>query len=176
MTRRLILFALLVLGLAGPAAGARPARTLRIFKAERRLELWVDGARVQTFAVALGGAPVGDKARQGDLRTPEGTFYVAWKNPRSQFHLFLGLSYPMPRHARAAYEDGRVSREVYEAVRGAVKRRGIPPQTTPLGGYVGVHGGGAGSDWTLGCVALSDADIERLYAVVRRGDRVEVYP
>ncbi|MCA9554916.1 MAG: L,D-transpeptidase family protein [Myxococcales bacterium] len=180
MIRRQLLMGLLGLLLAGPARGAdgqgSDGQVIKIYKGARRLELWVDGVWVESFSVGLGGAPAGDKARQGDLRTPEGTFYVAWKNPRSQFHLFLGLSYPMPRHARAAWEAGRVSREVYEAVRSAVKRRGIPPQRTRLGGYVGIHGGGAGSDWTLGCIALSDADVERLYQRVRRGDRVEVYP
>lgn len=162
-------------GVAPPKKNER-GRVIRVHKGLRTVEFWVDGARVRTFRAALGGAPVGDKERQGDSRTPEGEFYVAWKNPKSQFHLFLGLSYPMPRHARAGRRAGRVKGSVVQRVRRAVKKRGIPPQRTPLGGYVGLHGGGAGPDWTLGCIALSDADIEWLYARVRRGDRIVVLP
>jgi murein L,D-transpeptidase YafK len=183
MNRRQLLTMLGGLGLAhaagaAPARGASPTapRCVRVYKSARRLELWAGDTRRASFPIALGGAPEGDKERQGDLRTPEGVFYVAWKNPRSAFHLFLGLSYPMPRHARAALAAGRVPRATYEAVRAAAGKKAIPPQTSALGGYVGIHGGGVGSDWTLGCVALEDADIKTLYAQVRRGDRVEVYP
>src|SRR5262245_15825228 len=84
----------------------RPAHTLEIYKSERKMVLAVNGEVVRTFKVGLGGAPAGDKVRQGDSKTPEGEFYVAWKNPASSFHRFLGLSYPMPRHAERALESG----------------------------------------------------------------------
>ena len=101
---------------------------------------------------------------------------MAWKNPKSSFHRFLGLSYPMPRHATRARREGRIQTRVAKRIAERVRRRAIPPQLTPLGGYVGIHGGGAGVDWTLGCIAVSDAEIEWLYARIRRGDRVEVRP
>lgn len=178
MHTRLTRFVLLLIGglMLAAAPPPRPEHRLDIYKAERRMELWVDGARVRTFRVGLGGAPKGDKARQGDSRTPEGRFYIAWKNPSSSFHRFLGLSYPMPRHAAAARQDGRIDRSLEKRVVERVRSRAIPPQTSRLGGYVGIHGGGSGADWTLGCVAVSDAEIEWLFARLRQGDRVQVYP
>lgn len=169
---------LIGLALAPTLLGAkrRAAHRLVIHKAKRKMELFIGRERVRTFDVGLGGAPEGDKDRQGDLRTPEGEFYVAWKNPRSSFHRFLGLSYPMPRHAARGRRRGLIDTRVAKRIASRVRRRGIPPQKTPLGGYVGIHGGGAGSDWTLGCIAVSDAEIEWLFARIRRGDVVEVKP
>lgn len=159
------------------ARGALAAeRVLRVYKSERRMVLEVDGQPVHTFRIALGGAPIGDKARQGDQRTPEGELYIAWKNAGSSFHRFLGLSYPMPHHAASATERGMISREERRRIDRAARSRGIPPQQTKLGGYVGIHGGGAGLDWTLGCIAVSDEEIELLFEKLRTGDRVVVLP
>ncbi len=169
----LLTFALLLLG-AGPPKRAK--HSLQIYKAERRMEMWVGSERVRTFEVGLGGNPKGDKVRQGDSKTPEGTYYVAWKNPKSSFHLFLGLSYPMPRHAKAAVKAGRITKRVARKIASRVKKRGIPPQLTPLGGYVGIHGGGAGADWTLGCIAVTNAEIEWIYRRMRHGDEIVVHP
>lgn len=166
---------LLLLG-AAPPPTSRAEHRLEIFKADRRMELWVAGERVRTFRVGLGGQPAGDKVRQGDSRTPEGTFYVAWKNPKSNFHLFLGLSYPMPRHAKQGLDAKLIDRATAKKITKRTRRKAIPPQTTPLGGYIGVHGGGSGSDWTLGCIAVSNTEIEWLYARLRRGDEIRVHP
>lgn len=155
---------------------ARPTHLLRIWKAERKLELLVAGEVVRTFKVGLGGAPNGDKEMQGDLRTPEGEFYVAWRNPNSSFHRFLGLSYPMPRHAEAAYASGRVDRSLRDEIVKAVGQKGRPPQYTALGGLVGIHGGGSTADWTLGCIAVTDEEIEWLYSRIREGDPILVLP
>jgi murein L,D-transpeptidase YafK len=162
---------------ASPAtARARPEHVLRIFKSERKMTLEVGGETVRTFKVGLGGRPVGDKRKRGDMKTPEGELYIAWKNPASAFHRFLGLSYPMPPHAERALERGLIDRRMLERIERASKRRVAPPQDTALGGAVGIHGGGAGSDWTLGCVAVSDEEIEWLYEKLRIGDRVVVVP
>src|SRR5262245_24666573 len=92
------------------SAPPRAPHVLQIYKAERRMVLEVGGQSVRSFRVGLGGSPSGDKQRQGDERTPEGEFYVAWKNPASSFHRFLGLSYPMQRHAEAGLKSGLISR------------------------------------------------------------------
>lgn len=157
-------------------AQARPPHLLRISKAERKLELLVGGEVVRTFKIGLGGAPNGDKEVQGDLRTPEGEFYVAWRNPNSSFHRFLGLSYPMPRHAENGYTLGRIDRAVRDEILKAVEKKGRPPQYTALGGLVGIHGGGSSADWTLGCIAITDQEIEWLYSRVREGDPIIVLP
>jgi murein L,D-transpeptidase YafK len=158
------------------AHAARPEHVIRIYKGERRLVLEVEGEVVRSFRVGLGGAPAGDKLRQGDLKTPEGEFYVAWKNPSSSFHRFLGLSYPMPRHAERALGEGLISKRDFERVVQAAKAKDRPPQDTRLGGFVGIHGGGGDSDWTLGCIAVTDEEAEFLFERVRQGDRIVVEP
>lgn len=169
-------FVLCLLLLLPATAEARPTHLLRISKAERKLELLVAGEVVRTFKIGLGGAPDGDKEAQGDLRTPEGEFYVAWKNPNSSFHRFLGLSYPMPRHAESAYALGRIDRSVRDEIVKSVAQKGRPPQYTALGGLVGIHGGGGAVDWTLGCIAVTDQEIEWLYSRVKEGDPIVVLP
>lgn len=163
---------------ADPAARAGRAtqRVLRVVKSERVMIYEEDGEVVRRFTIALGFAPVGDKAKRGDGRTPEGSLYVAWKNSRSQFHRFLGLSYPMPYHAERAAAAGELEARTLASIRGAVGRRSTPPQNTSLGGAVGIHGGGAGADWTLGCIAVTDDEIEWLFERVRVGDRVLIEP
>ncbi|MBI4816157.1 MAG: L,D-transpeptidase family protein [Deltaproteobacteria bacterium] len=171
--------ALLALGLilAAPAlCHARDEHVLRVHKSARKMELLVGDRVVRTFQVGLGLSPLGDKEKQGDMRTPEGEFFVAIKNPRSDFHRFIGLSYPMPRHAKRGVEAGLVDERVLSRVESAARKRRVPPQTTSLGGYVGIHGGGAGSDWTWGCIAVSDAEVEWLFDTLRLGDRIVVLP
>lgn len=154
----------------------RPAHTLEIYKSERKMVLTVGGDVSRTFKIALGGAPEGDKIKRGDSKTPEGEFYVAWKNPRSSFHRFLGLSYPMPRHAERALESGLIDRATRDAIVRAADKKMQPPQGSRLGGWVGIHGGGAGVDWTLGCIAVSDEEAEMLFDTLIVGDRIVVFP
>jgi murein L,D-transpeptidase YafK len=160
----------------GSAGAARPGHVLHVFKSDHKMVLEVADRAVKTFTVSLGRRPIGDKLRQGDYRTPEGEFYVAWKNPTSSFHRFLGLSYPMPRHAQRAVDEGAISSSQLDAIERAAKTRTAPPQDTPLGGFVGIHGGGTGSDWTFGCIAVTDAEIEWLFSEMRVGDRIVVHP
>jgi murein L,D-transpeptidase YafK len=177
--RRMIGFAVSVvtaIASANAAEGSPKGRVLHVYKAERRMVLEVDGETVRAFKVALGGAPSGDKRRQGDNRTPEGEFYVAWKNRASAFHRFLGLSYPMPRHAERALAEGVITEAEARAIARAVKAKAQTPQNTRLGGWVGIHGGGAGSDWTLGCIAVSDEESELLFETMKVGDRIVVDP
>ncbi len=157
-------------GVAFPLAQA----TLRIYKRERQLELWAGQTQVKTYRVALGAEPRLDKAREGDQRTPEGDFYVCTRNDRSRFHLFLGLSYPNEEDAERGLRDGLISRKQYDAIRRAQRRRARPPWDTPLGGAVGIHGGGVGADWTQGCVALSNDDMEELWLACPLGAPVTI--
>ena len=150
--------------------------TIRVHKAKRRLELFGDGKRMLDCPCALGGAPVGDKEREGDLKTPEGEFYVCTRNDRSRFHLFLGLSYPNGEDAERGLKTGLVDARQAEAIRSAERRRSRPPWNTPLGGMVGIHGYGTAWDWTLGCVALADEDVERLWTFAPLGTSVTVLP
>ena len=154
---------------------------LRVSKASRRLELWERDAVIRTFPVVLGPQPVGDKAVEGDGRTPEGTFYVCTRNAESRFHRFLGLSYPDARAAARGLREGLISDDQGTAILEACARGTRPPWDTALGGQIGIHGHGprfaeAGRDWTQGCIALSDADMECLWEACPLGTGVIIEP
>ncbi|HEV3471212.1 MAG TPA: L,D-transpeptidase [Pyrinomonadaceae bacterium] len=145
-------------------------------KGERRLELFEGGERVRVFRAGLGFAPEGDKERQGDGRTPEGEFYVCMKNGRSSFHVSLGLNYPDADAAERALRDGLITRAQHERIVRANREGRCPPWNTRLGGEIFIHGGGTGSDWTFGCVALENEHVEELFKHVPTGTPVRIEP
>lgn len=147
-----------------------------VTKSKRRLELYSDGARVRTYKVGLGLNPVPDKKRQGDHATPEGDFYVFTKNDKSAFYLSLGISYPNIEDAERGLREKMISRAQHDAIVRAIKRRVTPPQNTALGGDIYIHGNGASSDWTWGCVALENEDIRELFEAVPVGTTVTIKP
>lgn len=149
---------------------------LVVSKSARRLDLYSDGRVVRTYRVGLGTAPVGDKVRAGDRRTPEGDFYVCVKNPQSAFYLSLGLSYPNEEDAARGLRDGLITRAQHRRILRALGRGRTPPWDTALGGEIFIHGRGAQTDWTWGCVALEDADIKELYDAVPVGTPVRIEP
>jgi murein L,D-transpeptidase YafK len=157
-------------GIAYPPSAPR----VEIRKARRTLALFSGGTLLKEYAVGLGAAPQGDKERQGDSRTPTGTFYVCTRLEKSRFHRFLGLSYPSPDHAARGLRAGRISRAQHAAILRAETRRVKPPWDTPLGGAIGIHGGGSGFDWTLGCIAVENDEIEELFAVLLPGAPVRI--
>jgi len=157
-----------------------------IHKARRRMDVFADGDVVKSYVVSLGLSPVGAKRALGDMRTPEGDFFVCTVNRASRFTRFLGLSYPSPAEAAEALSAGRIAAEVERAVRAAYRTRDrCPPQGTRLGGAVGIHGksewerrpdGFALVDWTWGCIGVRDEDILELfeqYAEVGTPVRIE---
>lgn len=160
-----------------PTGGPAPANPrIVILKSQRRLILYDGAAEVRSYKVALGGKPVGDKEREGDRRTPEGTFRVCTRNQRSRFHLFLGLSYPAADDAARGLAQRLIDASQHDAIVAADRDRRCPPWNTPLGGEVGIHGHGADRDWTLGCIALANSDIEELWRACPKGTEVEVRP
>lgn len=128
-------------------------------KAARRLTVFQDGKAVRHYRIALGFAPEGDKVHQGDGRTPEGTFRINRRNGQSRFHLSLGLDYPQAddvKRARAGgYDPG-----------GDIMIHGQP---NSLAGKPTLR-----RDWTAGCIALSDAEVEELWRVTPVGTLVEI--
>ena len=147
---------------------------IMIMKTERRMELYSDGAIVRRYKIGLGLSPVEDKVRQGDRRTPEGDFYVFTKNNKSAFYLSLGLSYPNIEDAERGLRDNLISRRQHDAIVTAIRRKATPPQNTALGGDIYIHGNGASSDWTWGCVALENADMKELFDAVTVGTPVTI--
>lgn len=156
---------------------------LEVRKAERSLLVRCDdGSEIQLQA-ALGREPRGPKVRQGDMRTPEGTYRIAGPPRESRFHLFLPIDYPSESDARRGHAEGLISEGELRAIVAAWSELRLPPQHTALGGHLGLHGEGPrwqgdskGLDWTMGCVALSDADIERVARRVGPGTPVTILP
>jgi murein L,D-transpeptidase YafK len=133
------------------------------------------------YNIALGSSGAGIKHREGDGITPLGVFRIGWINPRSRFKLFMGLDYPNSDYAERAYQEGHINHATYEQIRRALEAGGTPPQNTALGGQIGIHGIGAGDplvhmnfNWTGGCVALNNEQIQQLAAWVQVGTRVEI--
>ncbi len=147
-----------------------------VYKRERRLELYSDSKLVRIYRVGLGFNPVADKKKEGDGATPEGEFYVFIKNPKSAYYLSLGISYPNIEDAERGLHDRLITRAQYNRIVRAIKQRAGPPQYTPLGGLIYIHGNGAQSDWTWGCVALENEHIKELYDSVAGGTPVTIKP
>jgi murein L,D-transpeptidase YafK len=147
-----------------------------VYKKERKLELYSDQTLVRSYRVGLGFSPVADKQREGDGATPEGDFYVFVKNDKSAYYLSLGVSYPNVEDAQRGLRDGLITKAQHDAIVAAHRRKVAPPQYTKLGGLIYIHGNGAKSDWTLGCVALENEDMKELFDSVTVGTPVQIKP
>lgn len=156
--------------------------TINIFKKQRRLQLMNgSGSSILTCDIGLGPAPEGFKTREGDGKTPEGRYAICTRNAQSKYTLFLGLNYPSVSDAMPAYERGLITQAQLDAIRHAHANCLRPPWDTPLGGQIGIHGGGIekGSlliDSTAGCIALRDADIQKLWTYADIGMPVIIHP
>ncbi len=164
----------------GRLVGAR----LMVNKAQRRLELWVRGRMIKAYRVQLGWNPHGSKVRQGDLRTPEGTYFICGHSP-SAYYLALWISYPNIEDARRGLKDGLITDKQFESIKAALKEGKCPLQNTKLGGEILVHGQlqpgdinpGAVreyQDWTNGCVALFNSNIRELYEFIPDGTPLRI--
>jgi murein L,D-transpeptidase YafK len=145
-------------------------------KGQRKLLLFSEDKLVRTYRIGLGLSPIGDKVRQGDRRTPEGDFYIFTKNDKSAFYLSLGISYPNAAAAERGLRDHLITKTQYDAIMRALKAKQGPLQNTLLGGDIYIHGNGAGSDWTWGCVALENEDIRELFNAVTVDTPVKIEP
>jgi len=145
-------------------------------KGARRLRLYAGGEVVRVRRVALGFEPSGDKVRQGDGRTPEGDYTVCMKNPKSNFYLSLGLTYPNAADAGRGLRDGLITRAQHKSITRALTAGRCPPWNTALGGEIFIHGGGTARDWTFGCVALENPEIKELFETLPAGTPVSILP
>jgi murein L,D-transpeptidase YafK len=121
-----------------------------------------------------------DKVRD-DQRTPIGSFRIAWISEESRFHRFLGLDYPDRKRAWRAREKMQLDEDTWQAISHAHGQGKPPPQDTSLGGQIGIHGIGEGNpgihdsfNWTNGCVALTNEQIDNLMQWVHIGTRVDI--
>lgn len=134
-----------------------PVTLVEVHKADRKLYLLSGSTLLKDYDIGLGGDPVGHKQFEGDGKTPEGSYRITHRNGRSAYHLSLGISYPNDRD------------------RAYAKAQGKEP-----GGDIFIHGenrfGPSDGDWTAGCIAVSDREIEEIYAMVNPGTKINIFP
>jgi murein L,D-transpeptidase YafK len=143
--------------------GLPVADKVLVKKAERKMLLIYNGKAYREYTIALGDNPIGHKQQQGDERTPEGTYIIDYRNPQSRYHLSLHITYPN------------------EADRKQARKRGVNP-----GGDIFIHGLPNGwekfapfyksTDWTDGCIAVSNEEIEEIWKLVKNGTPIEILP
>lgn len=130
---------------------------MEVHKAERKMFLLHNSEVLKTYDVDLGFAPLGHKQFEGDGKTPEGAYFISHRNPNSDYHLSLGISYPNDADRAFASEAGK-----------------------PTGGDIFIHGGPNSrkrrADWTAGCIAVSDNEIEVIYSMVKPGTPIRLLP
>jgi len=132
-------------------------------KSARKLSVLANGKTLKSYRVALGRNPVGAKEQEGDAKTPEGVYSIDGRNPQSSFHLALHISYPSDADKGRAAEDG-VNAGFDIMIHGIRNGRGW------MGAFHRL------SDWTAGCIALTDEEIEELWRVTPDGTMVEIRP
>jgi murein L,D-transpeptidase YafK len=157
-----------------PLAG----RTLSIvvFKADRRLEVRDGDTVLRRYAAGLGFAPDGDKVREGDGKTPEGSFSVVRRLPKSSYYKAFLIDYPDPDDAERGVKDGIISASTAQKIRAAHADGKVPPQYSDLGGLIEIHGMGGTSDWTLGCVAIDNSAVDAIWPHIKVGTKVVIRP
>jgi murein L,D-transpeptidase YafK len=174
---------------ADPRAVVEPPSKIVILKEKRLLELHQNGKTVKTYRVCLGTNPLGSKRITGDSKTPEGEYFICYKSTESRFHRFLGISYPSVADAQAAFENGLISLDKRDSIVGSLKN-GKALWDTALGGWVGIHGYPTDEydrkwvtllypkpdNWTDGCIAMWNFEIEELFSKVSIGTPVIISP
>lgn len=130
---------------------------VQVHKADRKMYLLHNDKVLKSYNIALGFAPEGHKNFEGDGRTPEGVYRINRRNPNSEFHLSLGISYPNAQDREYAAAQGK-----------------------PPGGDIFIHGWSRKPikrrDWTAGCIAVKDREMEMIYAMVKDGTQIHILP
>lgn len=139
------------------------ADRIQIRKAARELTLFFGGNVLKTYGVALGTTPDGPKTIEGDGRTPEGRYSISGRNPQSKYHLALRISYP------AAADRARAAK-LGKSPGGDIMIHGLP------NGYSFIGAAHRLRDWTIGCIAVTDEEIEEIWRVVPDGCVVDIEP
>ncbi|MGA6984891.1 MAG: L,D-transpeptidase family protein [Terriglobales bacterium] len=143
-----------------PTAGAD---RVVVYKGARRLVLLSQGKELRSYKVALGGEPVGPKTRQGDHRTPEGLYVLDSRNQNSHFYKAFHISYPNAQDIAAA-------RKLGVNPGGDIMLHGLPKEYAWVGKAHALH------DWTDGCVAVTDEEMDEIWKLVRVGTPIEIKP
>lgn len=162
------MIAVLLLGILAASHSGLPVSAIEadkvvVIKSEHTLTLLSRGKVIRTYKVALGANPVGAKEQQGDHKTPEGTYTLDRRNPKSQFYKSIHISYPNEQDRRKAQHKGR-------SPGGDIMIHGLP------NGYGMIGAAHRARDWTDGCIAVTDAEIDEIWKLVPDGTPIEIRP
>ena len=145
----------------------------------KKVHVMADGSELKEFAdAAFGRGGVGIKHKRGDNITPQGVYTIGWINDKSSFRNFFGLTYPSVQDAENGLKQQIINQDEFQAIVKAHQEKKTPPQHTALGGLVGIHGLGAPLhrqlkhgliNWTEGCIALTNQQIDELAAYIKPG-------
>ena len=166
-----------------PAASlpCKRAERIDVSKSQRSLTVHCVGGGSLTFPIAL-SRERGPKRVAGDERMPEGAYRIAGPPRKSRFHVFIPINYPSRADADRGLKEGLITKEVHAAIAHAQRDGRLPPQDTPLGGLLGIHGegirwrGDLALNWTAGCIAVTDPAISQLSRLARTGTPVQITP
>ncbi len=134
-----------------------------VYKEDRRLILMKEGNALKEYDISLGGNPVGHKQMEGDSKTPEGKYILDWRNPNSKFHLSLHISYPNG-------DDKQRAEEMGVSPGGDIMIHGFPNEMDWNAVYY------TSTDWTDGCIAVTNDEIEEIWNVIDNGTEIEIFP
>ena len=134
-----------------------------VLKSKRKLQLFFKGKKVKQYSISLGGNPIGHKQFEGDEKTPEGSYFIDGKNPNSKYYKNLGISYPNA-------EDKAFARSKGKNPGGAIKIHGLPNNKPWLGKLHLLK------DWTHGCIAVTNKQMDEIYSSVKTGTKIIILP
>jgi murein L,D-transpeptidase YafK len=149
--------------MSDPLSSTIKADRIVVYKSLRILELRKKGKILKTYSVSLGTQPIGTKEYEGDRRTPEGIYFINGKNPSSDYYKNLGISYPNNK-------DRKHARQLGKATGGDVKIHGLRNDMTWLGKCHRFK------DWTHGCIAVTNGEMEEIYNAVEMKTTIEILP
>ena len=146
-----------------PTLRGKPVDKVLVVKSERKLHLMGRGEVLKSYRISLGKEPTGAKVREGDLRTPEGFYWIDWRKTSDKYNLSMHISYPNARDAANARKKG-----------------------VSAGGMIMIHGTPLDDeypewffstlDWTEGCIAVTDEEMEVIYSMVKPGTVIHILP
>jgi len=170
-----ILFAIILLVLSLTTV-AKEAIWIHIDTQKLLLEVKLGNTTLAHFSnISLGRNGSGFKKKRGDDITPHGRYKITWINRKSRYQLFFGFNYPSKENAQQALEQQLITKKDYKRIIKAHKNKQTPPQNTPMGGLIGIHGLGRGDEkihemmnWTHGCIALTNKQIHNLDTLIKK--------
>jgi len=183
--RRHIVIVVWLLVLSSLSVPARASSyDIEISKSERLLLVRQNDEVIRQYHIAYGKGGTGKKTRLGDKKTPVGIYRITEFKSDSRFHFFMLLDYPNLLDAWRGYKNEVISAFQFKEIATAYRDRALPPQDTALGGYIGIHGIGETTpkqlevhelfNWTEGCIALTNEEINELLQYVTIGTQVTI--